>query len=139
MFDAGLVDEGWRLFAGPPPLSRTARQAVGYPEVIEHLEGSSELAETSSWSNAYGATRQAATDLVSQPERMPVLAGFRALSTRRNWPGKSRRNRRRRSNRARAILSRYSTTIGLLDSRLGETTPDKMRSNWKPGRSATNT
>jgi tRNA dimethylallyltransferase len=43
MFAAGLVDEVRGL---PHPLSRTARQAVGYREVIEHLEGRRSLAET---------------------------------------------------------------------------------------------
>ncbi len=46
MFAAGLVDEVRRLLAEPHPLSRTARQAVGYREVIEHLEGGRDLAET---------------------------------------------------------------------------------------------
>jgi tRNA dimethylallyltransferase len=46
MFAAGLVDEVGRLLALPLPLSRTARQAVGYREVIEHLEGRRDLAET---------------------------------------------------------------------------------------------
>jgi tRNA dimethylallyltransferase len=46
MFAAGLVDEVRRLLAGPRPLSRTARQAVGYREVIEHLEGRRDLAGT---------------------------------------------------------------------------------------------
>ena len=46
MFAAGLVDEVRRLLALPQPLSRTARQAVGYREVIEHLVGRRDLAET---------------------------------------------------------------------------------------------
>jgi tRNA dimethylallyltransferase len=46
MFSAGLVEEVRRLLAGPHPLSRTARQAVGYREVIEHLEGQRGLPET---------------------------------------------------------------------------------------------
>jgi tRNA dimethylallyltransferase len=46
MFAAGLVDEVRGLLAGPNPLSRTASQAVGYREVIEHLEGRHSLAET---------------------------------------------------------------------------------------------
>ena len=46
MFSAGLVDEVRRLLARPHPLSRTAHQAVGYREVIEHLEGRQNLAET---------------------------------------------------------------------------------------------
>ncbi|MCR4412424.1 MAG: tRNA (adenosine(37)-N6)-dimethylallyltransferase MiaA [Thermoguttaceae bacterium] len=46
MFAAGLVDEVRRLAAGPLPLSRTARQALGYREVLEHLAGVRGLAET---------------------------------------------------------------------------------------------
>ena len=55
MFAAGLVEEVRRLCLHRPlsqreredcPLSRTARQAVGYREVIEHLEGRHSLAET---------------------------------------------------------------------------------------------
>jgi tRNA dimethylallyltransferase len=46
MFAAGLVEEVRRLPAGEKSLSRTARQAVGYREVIEHVEGRRGLAET---------------------------------------------------------------------------------------------
>ncbi len=46
MFTAGLVDEAQQLLSEPHSLSRTARQAVGYREVIEHLEGRRDLAET---------------------------------------------------------------------------------------------
>ena len=46
MFAAGLVDEVRGLLAGVKPLSRTACQAVGYREVIEHLEGRRSLTET---------------------------------------------------------------------------------------------
>jgi tRNA dimethylallyltransferase len=35
----GLVDEVRRLAAAPGGLSRTARQAIGYKEILEHLEG----------------------------------------------------------------------------------------------------
>lgn len=45
MFAAGLVEEVRLLLTGTS-LSRTARQAVGYREVIEHLEGQHTLAET---------------------------------------------------------------------------------------------
>ena len=45
MFAAGLVDEVKRLLAAGP-LSRTAAQALGYREVIEHLDGQRSLAET---------------------------------------------------------------------------------------------
>ncbi len=46
MFAAGLVAEVRGLLAVEKPLSRTARQAVGYREVIEHLEGRRGLPET---------------------------------------------------------------------------------------------
>jgi len=46
MFSAGLVEEVRRLLAGREPLGKTARKAVGYREVIEHLEGKRGLAET---------------------------------------------------------------------------------------------
>ena len=39
MFEAGLLAEVEKLLAGPKPLSRTARQALGYKEVIDRLEG----------------------------------------------------------------------------------------------------
>jgi len=46
MFAAGLVDEVRGILARHHSLSRTARQAVGYREVIHGLEQSSPLAET---------------------------------------------------------------------------------------------
>ncbi|MEK7865940.1 MAG: tRNA (adenosine(37)-N6)-dimethylallyltransferase MiaA [Planctomycetota bacterium] len=46
MFATGLVDEVKRLLAAPGGLGRGARQALGYCEVIEHLEGKRGLAET---------------------------------------------------------------------------------------------
>lgn len=46
MFAAGLVDEVRGLLELPQPLSRTARQALGYREVLEHLQGARSLAET---------------------------------------------------------------------------------------------
>jgi len=46
MFAAGLVDEVRQLLASPQPLSKTARQALGYREVIDHLEGQASLDET---------------------------------------------------------------------------------------------
>src|SRR5579872_442527 len=46
MFQAGLVDEVQRLLARTPPLGKTARQALGYQEVIEHLEQGIPLSET---------------------------------------------------------------------------------------------
>jgi tRNA dimethylallyltransferase len=46
MFAAGLVDEVRGLLAASRRLSRTARQAVGYREVIEHFEGRRNLSDT---------------------------------------------------------------------------------------------
>jgi len=46
MFAAGLVEEVRDLLEGPHPLSKTAAQALGYREVIEHLEGERGLSET---------------------------------------------------------------------------------------------
>jgi tRNA dimethylallyltransferase len=46
MFDEGLLDEVALLLAAPNPLSRTARQALGYQEAIDHLEGRLSLVET---------------------------------------------------------------------------------------------
>lgn len=45
MLAGGLVDEVARLLAEPAALSRTARQALGYKELIEHLEGKTGLTE----------------------------------------------------------------------------------------------
>ncbi|HEX6961619.1 MAG TPA: tRNA (adenosine(37)-N6)-dimethylallyltransferase MiaA [Lacipirellula sp.] len=39
MFERGLIDEVQRLTEGGRPLGRTASQAVGYREVIDHLAG----------------------------------------------------------------------------------------------------
>lgn len=39
MLQAGLLDEVKTLLAAEQPLSRTARQALGYKELIDHLEG----------------------------------------------------------------------------------------------------
>ena len=46
MFQAGFVDEVRTLLAAAPPPGRTASQAVGYREVIEHLRGERDVAET---------------------------------------------------------------------------------------------
>jgi len=46
MFAAGLVDEVRRLLRAELPLGRTARQGLGYKEVIEHLELGVSLEET---------------------------------------------------------------------------------------------
>jgi tRNA dimethylallyltransferase len=39
MIDAGLVDEVKKLLAEPIPLSKQARSAIGYAEIINHLAG----------------------------------------------------------------------------------------------------
>lgn len=46
MFHEGLVDQVRRLLDQLGELSRTASQAVGYREVIEHLRGERDLLET---------------------------------------------------------------------------------------------
>jgi tRNA dimethylallyltransferase len=46
MFENGLVGEVRALLADAKPPGKTARQAVGYRDVIEHLEGRRTLAET---------------------------------------------------------------------------------------------
>ncbi|MBT6493245.1 MAG: tRNA (adenosine(37)-N6)-dimethylallyltransferase MiaA [Planctomycetaceae bacterium] len=45
MIDAGLVDEVRELLSAQHPMSRTALQALGYKEVIDHLEGRATLDE----------------------------------------------------------------------------------------------
>lgn len=43
--DAGFVDEVAVLATRRPPLSRTARQALGYKELLDHVEGRASLDE----------------------------------------------------------------------------------------------
>ena len=45
MVNGGLVDEVQRLLAHPGGMSRTARQALGYREIISHIEGGIPLQE----------------------------------------------------------------------------------------------
>lgn len=45
MIEAGLVDEVRALLAEPKPLSETARKALGYAEIIDHLAGKTTLAD----------------------------------------------------------------------------------------------
>ena len=40
MVEDGLIDEVRRLVAAPGGLSRTAREGIGYKEILDHLEGS---------------------------------------------------------------------------------------------------
>ena len=46
MFAAGWIDEVRRFLDSGQTLSRTASQAVGYREILEHLAGERDLAET---------------------------------------------------------------------------------------------
>ena len=43
MIELGLVDEVQKLLAHSPPISRTARQGLGYKEIIEHIEGNATI------------------------------------------------------------------------------------------------
>ena len=45
MLQIGLLEEVQRLLAEAPPLSRTAQQALGYRELIDHLQGKLGYAE----------------------------------------------------------------------------------------------
>ena len=45
MMSRGLVDEVAGLLAEQPPMSATARQALGYKEIIDHLEGRASLGD----------------------------------------------------------------------------------------------
>ena len=73
MFAAGLVDEVRRLLADPRGLSKTARQAVGYAEVIDYCGAKQDLAATVELvKTPYPAACQTPGNLVPQPERMPV-------------------------------------------------------------------
>ena len=46
MIDQGLLDEVKSLLAEPKPMSQQARAAIGYAEIIDHLEGKMTLDET---------------------------------------------------------------------------------------------
>jgi tRNA dimethylallyltransferase len=46
MFENGLVEEVRTLLSRPRAMSKTAKQAVGYREVIDHVEGRRNLVET---------------------------------------------------------------------------------------------
>jgi tRNA dimethylallyltransferase len=46
MIDSGLIDEVRRLLQADLPMSRTARQALGYKEVIDHLEQGIPISDT---------------------------------------------------------------------------------------------
>jgi tRNA dimethylallyltransferase len=46
MFQRGLVDETWELLKHGLAENRTAMQAIGYRQAVEHLRGERSLAET---------------------------------------------------------------------------------------------
>lgn len=56
--DAGLLEELRELLAAPGGLSRTARQAAGYRQLLEHLEGGASL--EAAVASAIAATRRLA-------------------------------------------------------------------------------
>lgn len=72
MFRAGLVDETRRLLESEHPPGRTARQAVGYREVIAHLEQGVALDETIALVKT--KTRQFAKRQLTWFRRLPELA-----------------------------------------------------------------
>jgi tRNA dimethylallyltransferase len=63
MFRDGLVDEVRGLLSLPRPLSREARQALGYREVLDHLSGATTLEQTTTLIQAH--TRQFAKRQIS--------------------------------------------------------------------------
>jgi len=82
MYEAGLVDECRRLMASERALGRTARQALGYRETLEHLAGERLLAETIdlverrtrqfarrqlTWFRSLGECRDVAVDAAQSP------------------------------------------------------------------------
>jgi tRNA dimethylallyltransferase len=71
MVEAGLVDEVRRLAARPQGISRTARQALGYREVLAHVEGGVALGEC--LAEAIQRTRQFARRQASWFRRDPRI------------------------------------------------------------------
>ena len=75
MFADGLVEEVRRLQAGPQPIGPTAAQGVGYREVLDHLEGRLDEAETIE--RVQARTRQFAKR---------QMTWFRGLAEVERWP-----------------------------------------------------
>jgi tRNA dimethylallyltransferase len=79
MFAAGLVDEVRRLLQRHGRLSRTAAQAVGYREVIEHLAGRRELADTiasvQSRTHRFARRQETWFRSLSECRRIPLSGG----------------------------------------------------------------
>jgi tRNA dimethylallyltransferase len=72
MVDAGLVEEVQMLAARPAGISRTARQALGYREVLAHVEGGEPLSEC--LEQAVRRTRQFARRQASWFRRDPRVS-----------------------------------------------------------------
>ena len=73
MLQRGLVDEVRRLTSDGRRLGRTASQAVGYREVIDHLAGGcDEPADDGPHQDPHAAVRQAAGRMVPQPVGVPL-------------------------------------------------------------------
>lgn len=72
MVGAGLVDEVWALAAWPRGISRTARQALGYREVLAHVEDGAPLADC--LEEAVRRTRRFARRQASWFRRDPRIA-----------------------------------------------------------------
>ncbi len=79
--EAGLLDEVARLLDKPAGLSRTARQAVGYREVLRHLEDGAPLEDCVR--DAITASRRLARRQRSWFERDPRIEWFDDLDTAR--------------------------------------------------------
>ncbi len=80
MFADGLVEEVRGLLERQPPLSRTASQAVGYREVIEHLAGGPESGRDSGvGEDAHATVRQASGNVVSESVGVSFRAGFKGI------------------------------------------------------------
>jgi tRNA dimethylallyltransferase len=75
MFESGFLDEVRRLLALPHPLGTTARQAAGYAEAIDHLEG--RLGRDAAIARTQARTRQ----LAKRQETW-----FRGLAEVQPWP-----------------------------------------------------
>jgi tRNA dimethylallyltransferase len=71
MVEAGLVDEVRALAARPAGVSRTARQALGYREILAHVEGGAPLADC--LDEAVRRTRQFARRQASWFRRDPRI------------------------------------------------------------------
>ena len=91
MVEAGLVDEVRALAARPAGISRTARQALGYREILAHVEDGAPLDRLPGGGGA-----------ADPPVRPPPGSWFRR-DPRISWAGERRRGRRPCSSEALAV------------------------------------